>query len=851
MTRPAVLALAAALAAAAGAARAQAPDPEAEAPAPGDGAPAAEGEASGAGDEAASDDLPLSVTPTLGLGGLLPAGDFAPVYVDLRREQAGPPLRTQVTVLSSGGGNVLLELGPVEVGAEGRRLQGFVPVRALLEAGGLVVRARGDDDGRLLGEAEADATASPARILAVIDRRGAAPADLTGLRTGDPSAPPNQPSDERWAAAIVSRHEALPTSPLGYGRVGAVLLGDLDPAAWEEPQARALAAWVARGGHLVVSVGPRASALRRSLIGEQLGGGLAPLPDREPGWGATIEGALDELAAAEGLDAPTGAATAPALARLLPGDDDEVVLRDDAGRPFVLRRDHGQGRVTLIAADLWTPPLLYSPVTVPLLARVLADGPVHAPRSQVIFPELAAVRQPARVGPAFAILIFYALIAGPGVYFVLRARRRTLLLWLAIPALTVAFTLLVPLYRLALKDAESTLVGVRLVEARSGDALALETTDVLLFSGSLEDKRLDYTGGDPVAYNMIPSRGRGAAPRLGRVLGSAARTLEVDLPVALWGTRYVSFESSGEAPPITGSVDLNLVRGRRAGHGATVRLDYAGGSPLDDAIVVYHGPTGALVHRLPEEIAPGESLVHEQKVTSIATDYGAGEDLEGLMLERLIDAYAEEVERRKEVAYLLALSNDAIPLRALPNVRTSAFAHIVAVELPVRYTDGVPFGVADVEREAATIADVSSSTVEREVVTRFRLPPGPARPVHELRLRVSARRATTVARLELEVWAADAGAWEPVPLETMPGDPRDHTGRMLVAVFGDPEAARAPPPAEGEPAPDPGDRPDPSRWLEVEGERRAVTFRQRFARPRTEADGAYTPRLELQLEWAD
>ena len=96
--------------------------------------------------------------------------------------------------------------------------------------------------------------------------------------------------------------------------------------------------------------------------------------------------------------------------------------------------------------------------------------------------------------------ILYALVAGPGIYFLLRARGQGILLWLVIPALTLGFALLVPLYRLALKDAESTLVGVRLIEARAGDDLAVETCDTLVFSGGLEEKRVSMPGEDAVAF---------------------------------------------------------------------------------------------------------------------------------------------------------------------------------------------------------------------------------------------------------------------------------------------------------------------------------------------------------------
>src|SRR5690606_6102219 len=132
----------------------------------------------------------------------------------------------------------------------------------------------------------------------------------------------------------------------------------------------------------------------RSLLGKFLGPALRPLPDAPPLRDVPVDGLFASLRATFGLDDDeTPVPPAPAFASLLPRPEDLVLLR--AGdHPFAVRRQHGLGQVTLVAADLWAPPFLHSPVTARLLEALLAGGPTYWPRSRMLFGELADVRQP-------------------------------------------------------------------------------------------------------------------------------------------------------------------------------------------------------------------------------------------------------------------------------------------------------------------------------------------------------------------------------------------------------------------------------------------------------------------------
>lgn len=762
-------------------------------------------------------DLAVHVDATLGYAGRVPDDGFVPVIVDL--VDRGAPVTASVVLRASEGGAVLLRLGPVDLdGTAPRRLTGVVPARPIVESGGLHVDAL-DPEGRLVGSAVVYPDATQGRVLVALDRRGATPSDLSSLRTSV-ATQGNAGAEVRWYTAVLSRVEDLPAHPLAWSAAGAVLLGDLDVKDWPDGAARALAAWVVRGGDLIVSVGPRASALKRSALGKHLGEALDALPDASAPRDVNLAPLLASLAPA--TDGDQGAAFATA-AELLEGD--EVALESD-GRAFAVRRRHGLGRVTLVSADLWSPPLLHHPATARLLEQLLVDGTQHSPRAREVFGELAEVRQPARVGPAFAVLIIYALVAGPGVYFVLRQRRRGILLWLAIPLITLACTALVPLYRIVLRDAESTLVGVRLVEGRAGRATAVESTDALLFSGSLDPKTLRYVGQDAVAYGVIPPRRsrRGGEPDLGGVLGGGADEASFGLPIALWGARYVAFEATARAPVVKGGVELVYDKlGPDAPEpGARLRATWEGPT-LEAALLIYPAAAGPVVHAL------GDVRSHEQLDVELKNGGKGpvGTDLPGVILQRLIDArYAPLCERERR-AFLLGQVDERSPLSAAPNVRVRAFATLYAVEIDVGYRAGIPFGAATALRTAATsVAAVDSGLVERVLTTRLRLPPslesGPRTPAMA-RARVTSSRSRGVGRLSVEVLEHATGTWRtllPIPDDA---DEQEGVGRRIEL--------------------------DLQRPAEVVDARGTVVFRQRIKRPRADVDEPYAATIEVAVGW--
>ncbi len=826
-THPAALALTVALAAAAGATAASGQEAQPLAPL-----------------EAAAEPLPVAVETRFGFGRqLIPREGFVPVTVRLTSTE--PVGEAQVHVRSVEQEAELFSLGPVtlEAGVT-RQVTGTVAVRTLLEAGPLVVLCR-TPAGEVIGEAEVSPDETSSRILLVLDQRGALSTDLGALEEAEGGG-------AGWKVLPLTRVEELPQTPLAYSGVTAVLLGELEVERWSPAQAAALAGWVTRGGHLLLSLGGRAPVLKRSQLGRALKAGLAPVPfDGAPIAGDAVR--LTRLLA--NYSALTDRELAgnedwrpPFLTRLHPGPQDVVRHRADPvvdvgapvergeeardGRPVVVQRRHGEGLLTLIGCDLWAPPFVHTVYSGRLLRDLLGTwGGSLASRSDVLFDELKEVRQPAQVGGAFALLVVYALLAGPVAYFVLRAKRRGILVWVVIPALTLAFSASIPLYRLSLRDAESILVGVRLVEARAEAEEALETVDVLLFSGSLEAKRVLLPGADATAHTVIPPRRalrrRGdPRPRPDRVLGVPDGTqLQFELPVALWGSRYVSMARTWKGRPVKGEV--RLASGSGVGVRARLSLEYSGGVELQEPVLVYPGRGGPMAASLGRALAPGARWSGEVELGAPCASFAVKDStLAPLVLQRLVNgAYGERVGTHR--AFLLATTEEPPPLKARPNVRTRAFGTVVAVELPVVFEGVVPPGALRHTVRTSTVARVDSQTVVRDHVTRLTLPHPPVAALAAAEVTLHPGRGRDVRGLALAARVFGAGEaeveWQELPLEQV----------RVERLAGSATQYRL-------------DLLQPERFLSPSG---SLELRQRFTRPVADGDGPHVVPLSVRLAW--
>jgi hypothetical protein len=440
-----------------------------------------------------------------------------------------------------------------------------------------------------------------------------------------------------------------------------------------------------------------------------------------------------------------------------------------------------------------------------LFEHLISRGPRYAPRTEILFPELRELRvQPARIGPAFGLLLLYALVVGPGIYFALRPRKRGLLAWVLIPACTVVFSALTPLYRLVLARTESALVTASILETTAGDPWELETSDALVFSGGVESHDLSIKGEDATAATILPPRAfrGGARPRVGQALedrggrpADAAPRLEFALDVPLWGARYASIErvhgrKETRAPRIQGVVRLRA-------NGTEVDIENSGTLPLDDAVLLFpeFTPTGwhAMGYAFTRSIERGEKvqlLATGRPVATIAKDSSQQKDLGQALAQKLVQERiakrVTELGEQTEAILVARMPEGAPVLAGEPALRLRANAQLLVARVPFVFADRVPLGTSSVVRdvrEAAAIGTASSGKVAWTAVSRIALPRGAGldRPPTRVRIEIVPTGAP-LRELVLSWWDAKNKSWERLQLD-VPNVERDfHDRRALVPL---------------------------------------------------------------------
>ncbi len=668
---------------------------------------------------------PWRVDLEVGLAGKTVGEGFAPLVATVENPTEKDET-VSVLVIEPTTGATLARLGPAPVPRRSKStLRGLAPAEPIkTSATSLLVQALAGEK-TLLAETQARAEVIKGdRLLVVLDSTGALPfaVPVTGLHSPE-SAPPRRvrgggssTPTAAWSTAHFADPHDLPTNPQAWTGAGAVLVNDLVSRPWESAQGRALAGWLGRGGDLILVVGRRAKMLhaKECVLGEALDSELDAVPAVDPR-----------------TDVDVGEGEKAAFAAVLqPGERDRVLESDASGAPLVVQRRCGAGRLTLLACDPWQPPYLHDDGTRALLERLLAYGPRYQPRSEALFSELSQLRvQPARIGPAFGMLLLYALIIGPGVYFVLRPRKRGLLAWVAIPALTLVFAAATPLYRLVLARSESAMVTASLIETTAGDPWEAETADALVFSGGLEHHEISVRDRDVSAAIMLPPRGfRGGPPRVGDSVGVPYEgdVFRFGLDVPLWGARYVSLERLiRQNRPRFGRARVLFSRA-----GTEIELANDGPVALEDVVVVYpsfQGVAKVLLHELTGPLVRGASLrlaADRKPATAWAQGGPTQKDLAQSLERKLVmDRIVRRVEEARDPyqAVLVGHTVDAPPsVNATPQVRLRAEAELIVAGIPFSFVDHVPFGACTVRRDIAPV----TTSGPPSILVHVELPPG-------------------------------------------------------------------------------------------------------------------------------
>lgn len=281
--------------------------------------------------------------------------------------------------------------------------------------------------------------------------------------------------------------ENIPTRSTALDAVDVILFTETNTGELSPSQQAAIAQWVVRGGHLIVTGGSDWQATAAGVSD------LLPLiPERS---NPTEDlSSIQALAGFGDLDVLDGEVIR-AEGELIPGAQ---VLAGDADAPMVARRSLGSGTVDYIATDLsnqalrgwdglndlWLT-LLSSTEPLPAWSGGFADWD-EAVTATEILPGVSLL--PAALG-LIGFLVAYIVLIGPVNYLILSRLNRRELAWISIPVFIVIFSALAWSFGAELRGNRATLSRLTVVQTWP-DAENAHTDQLI---GLLAPRRGDYT----------------------------------------------------------------------------------------------------------------------------------------------------------------------------------------------------------------------------------------------------------------------------------------------------------------------------------------------------------------------
>ena len=381
-----------------------------------------------------------------------------------------------------------------------------------------------------------------------------------------------------------------PDRTVGYEGADVLVWINPEPERFVSPaQGEALAAYVRRGGHLVVAAGSGWQALARSFLADLLP--ATPI-------GSTLE--PDGLAALRDFGLPDGAPKQIVLMRLK--DPRGRVLVDRAGQPVILRGRAGLGAVTLIAFDPTKSPFIDVPNKKDFWQTVLqvdAGGQTDAEVGNLATPYgtyQAASRPLLRTLDEFPgfkpinfalvgiFLVVYVVVIGPVDYFVLKHFKRLHWTWVTFPSIAILSSVLAFVLLSSGRVVGLLANSVSLVDASVDDDHIAGTTFMTVLSPrqTRYDVGLrDVTSGWLTPRDVMLSRGGG--------LGMDQSTCAVlnaghdirNMLIRVWDAQ--TMEAGWRVP----APDLPAVRLARAADGLTGTITNDTADSMDGVQVLY------------------------------------------------------------------------------------------------------------------------------------------------------------------------------------------------------------------------------------------------------------------------
>jgi hypothetical protein len=299
----------------------------------------------------------------------------------------------------------------------------------------------------------------------------------------------------------------FPDRWIGLASLDLLVIHDAPLSELNADQGRALADYVRQGGTLVVSPGPTRGFLSHPVLAA-----VAPLRAGEP----------HSVASLPALQAAYGALRSqePFLVhRLESGEEFKAI----AGREIV-RIPAGFGQTLVLSFDLLRAPFdtwggrrnLWLDV-VGAVQRShtgdLATFPMAATAKERgdLFQQMARLINPyPSFGLILGLMVIFLIAVGPANYLLLWKLRRTLLLVVTIPAISLTFLGLIILLGYVLKGTTTVVHSARLLATTSGRDCAIETHLYSIFSPSTRTYDISF---EPGNFGQPPARWSGAEER--------------------------------------------------------------------------------------------------------------------------------------------------------------------------------------------------------------------------------------------------------------------------------------------------------------------------------------------------
>ncbi len=419
---------------------------------------------------------------------------------------------------------------------------------------------------------------------------------MVGLLTDSPSSYNSiaQIQTQNGITRLVQIEPAsLPERPQGWESLDAIIISSADTGLLSADQKKALELWVAKGGTLFVSGGPKWQSTVQGVKE------LLPIQVS----GTTNTTAPAELTAYTAETFPEESSTILATGRLT---GDAAVLATQDGNPLLTQRQLGRGHVIFFAADPSLEPYKNWDGMVGVYQSIFGFNPPRAAwangkwdnyNSNEAITTLAELDIPS-IYFICGWLGFYILLIGPVNYIFLRIIKKLEWAWVTIPAIVVVISTISYVYGFLYRGTTPTLNRLNVIQAWDGASQAESSSLVGIYS----PQRRRYTLESAENFLLYPSSSgdinlQGDTAWMSQQEGN--NTVAPNIPVEIGGMKIIAATGIVKSLKIEHNLTIEFRNGAPFLIGTITNQDEVA---LNDAVLVTPGEWVQL-----GDLAPGQA----------------------------------------------------------------------------------------------------------------------------------------------------------------------------------------------------------------------------------------------------